>query len=324
MYTKILVPLDGSRLSEAILPHVRTFAKAFRVPVELFQVVDADDIQIFTDLGHGRYEDNVEANLLNRSQDYLEHVADSFPKSSTAQCSAEVGQPAERIIEKAAAQAGTLVAMATRGHSGLKRWLLGSVAEKVLHGAKNPLLLMRPKEESAVGQEAPLKRMLVPLDGSELAENVFPHVIAIANAMTLEVVLLRVWKAPTSAYIPAEYPLDPERVMREALREEARAYLDRKVAELRERGIRDVSYGVLHGEAAAEIIDMAQQTPDSLVATCSHGRSGVGRWILGSVADHVVRYSGDPVLIVRVFGEREEAATGNGRPSASGHPTPAA
>ena len=86
--------------------------------------------------------------------------------------------------------------MATHGRSGLNRFLLGSVAEKVLRGTVNPLLLVRATGEAKSDGEATLKSIIVPLDGSELAESVLPMVAGVAKKLDLEVVLFRAYHIP--------------------------------------------------------------------------------------------------------------------------------
>jgi len=83
------------------------------------------------------------------------------------------------------------------------------------------------------------------------------------------------------------------------LEAEARKYLAAKVESLKERGIKTISSGVDLGYGAEKIIKLARETPDNFIAMCTHGRSGIGRWVLGSVTERVVRHSGDPVLIIR-------------------------
>ncbi len=286
MYSKLLVTLDGSRIAEGILPYARSLAKTFNVPVELLQVTDPDVISALSDPPMGRYVDAAEADMKRTSRDYLKSVAGSFLDSGTTNCSAEIGNPAEVIADRAAAHSGTLIAMATHGRSGAQRWFLGSVANKVLHAATNPLLLVRATDKSETSTEAPLKTVLVPLDGSPLAELVLPHIAAVTKSMKLEVVLLRV-----------SVPVYPQ--LMKSIRQETKSYLEGKVQQLEAEGLDKISYVMLEGDAASEIIDMAQKTPDNLVAMCTHGRSGVGRWVLGSVTDRVVRYSSDPVLVIR-------------------------
>lgn len=303
MYTKILVPLDGSQLSEGVLPYARFFAKALKIPVELLQVVEPDVISAFSDPEHGRYVDTVEAAMKGSSLDYLEPVAGSFPDPSDVHCSVAIGNPAEMIIERGAAQTGALVAMATHGRSGIRRWLLGSIAEKVLRAATNHLLLVRPTDQRGTTGLARLEKVVVPLDGSPLAERVLAPVAVLSKKLDLEVVLMRIQSLFQRAYAADEYVADMGRLTRQ-IQEEARSYLEQRVEQLQAEGLGRVSYLLLEGDAAGEIVDMARRIPDNLVAMCTHGRSGVGRWVLGSVTERVVRHSGDPVLVVRASAPR--------------------
>jgi nucleotide-binding universal stress UspA family protein len=300
MYKKMLVPLDGSQLSEGILPYARSFARALKIPVELLLVIGPEVIATFTDPGQGRYVDVVEADMKRDSREYLKRVAGSFVEPSCVGCSVEIGGAAEVIVEKGSAQPETLIAMATHGRSGLRRWLLGSVADKVLHATANPLLLVRPADRGPTEGEATLKKIVVPLDGSELAETVLPQIKPLAQEMNLEVVLLRVYSLLTGGYIAEAEAYTPalDKFLEE-IKEDATKYLEEKSKQLAWEGMKSVSYVLLEGDAPGVIIDFARKTPDNFIGMCTHGRSGVGRWVLGSVTDRVVRHAGDPVLIVR-------------------------
>ena len=83
------------------------------------------------------------------------------------------------------------------------------------------------------------------------------------------------------------------------IRDEAREYLEKKIAELKKLGIENVSYIAREGFSSDEIIKIGRETPDNLIAMCSHGRSGVKRWVLGSVTETVVRHSENPVMVLR-------------------------
>lgn len=299
MYSKILVPLDGSKLSEGILPYARSMVRALNIPVELLVVIGPEVISAFTNPAQGRYVDLVEADMKRDGLEYLKTIARSFPAASQVTCSAEIGNAAEAIVEKGSAHSDTLIAMATHGRSGVQRWLMGSVADKVLHATGNPLLLVRPANETGSAGEASLKKVLVPLDGSELAETVLSHITPLAEKMSLEVVLLRVYSLLTGGYVADAEAYTPnlDRFLKE-IKEEAEKYLAEKVQQLRRRGVK-VSSDLLEGDAAGTIIDFAKKTPDNFIGMCTHGRSGIGRWVLGSVTDRVVRHGGDPVLIVR-------------------------
>lgn len=137
MFNRLLVALDGSQLSEGILPYARFFAKTLEIPVELLHVVDPDHFMYSVFAHHGRYYDIMTAEK-KRSIDYLRKIATSFSDSASVDCSVKTGNPAEVIVDRAASHAGILIAMTTHGRSGTKRWLLGGIAEKVLRAATNP------------------------------------------------------------------------------------------------------------------------------------------------------------------------------------------
>jgi nucleotide-binding universal stress UspA family protein len=299
MYTRMLIPLDGSKLAENVLPYARTLAGALDLRIELLSVVDLMDFARTTHAGHVRDFDPIIEAAVREGEQYLENVARSFT-GSTVTCVVEQGQADQIIIEKSGSDKDTLIAMATRGRSGIHRWLMGSVAEKVLRGATTPLLLVRGDEEGKSDGAATLKSIVVPLDGSKMAETVLPRAVDLAKKLGLEIVLTRAYQIPLSAYAGVEAAYIPNNEgLLTRVREEAGAYLETKVNELRGNGIEKVSSILLVGSGADEIIDLARGTPDNLIAMCTHGRSGVKRWALGSVTEKVVRHSGDPVLVVR-------------------------
>jgi len=190
--------------------------------------------------------------------------------------------------------------MATHGRSGLDRWILGSVTEKVLRGCQNPLLLVRAGQSSDADEKVAFKSIIVPLDGSQVAEGVLPAVITLARAMEAEVILFRAYHIPYSAYAAEDgYSAINYDELIASEKDEATEYLKNKTAALKEQGVEKVSYNVKEGLSSDEIIALGRATPDHLIAMCSHGRSGVRRWVLGSVTETVLRHSGDPVLVLR-------------------------
>jgi nucleotide-binding universal stress UspA family protein len=287
MYIKILVPLDGSELAEQILPYARVFAEGLKIPVHLMHVDEPGATTAYAPpLGGGDYLAAVAARFFSRSIPVSQQV--------------EHGKPAEVIVERAGAESGTLIAMATHGLSGLQRLLLGSVAYKVVHMAKNPLLLIRPEQARDPMSPVQLNALFVPLDGSGLAEAICPVAIDLALCLNLEVSVVRVYMPPAeSAVIGDGVILDVGHRLRERIREEVATYLDGKVQQLQADGVRRVSSIAIEGDAAGEIIDLARKTPNNLIAMSTHGRSGIQRWVLGSVAEKVIQHSGDPVLVVR-------------------------
>lgn len=298
MYKKLLVPLDGSKLSEGILPYARALAAALKIPVDLLTAIDPVIIKVFIDPSHGRYVDAVESDMIRSGTDYLENIAHSFPDRNSVECTVKIGKPTESICDGAAAQE-TLIAMSTHGRAGMQRWFLGSVADKVLHATTSDLLLVRPGKDSKVDGKAKLDTLVLPLDGSPLAEAALRRVSPLAKQLNAAIILLRVFTLPmTSYYGDDAYVPDIQRLLEE-VKDEAKRYLDAKQKQLQDEGLKNISTVLLEGDASAQIIDYAADTPDNLVAMCTHGRSGLGRFVLGSVTDRVVRHSGDPVLVIR-------------------------
>lgn len=296
MYTRILIPLDGSNAAEQVLPYGRFFARALKIPVTLLEVVDPDTLNLLANPEQGRYIDTLLAERTERRRAYLETIARSFP-GVTIDCSVESGKAEEVIIEKAAADKGTLIVMATHGRSGIQRWLLGSVAEKVLHGAANHVLLVRAGEKGRVDGEAIMKTVVVPLDGSPVAEQVLPHIVDLAKKLTFKVIYMRAYALPP-AITGDEYGTYMEELIKQ-LEAETLEYLGQKTKEAKSKGLENVESVASFGYGAEAIIKLGRQTPDNLIAMCTHGRSGLKRWVLGSVTERVVQHSGDPVLIIR-------------------------
>jgi nucleotide-binding universal stress UspA family protein len=299
MYNKILIPLDGSTTAEKVLPYARYLAVRLKIPIELLAVIDIAEMAAHLSADTARFLDTLIEDGVKRSTIYLGNVARTFP-GSNAKISVKRGRAEEVIIARGAADPAMLITMATHGRSGLNRFLLGSVAEKVLRGTSNPLLLVRATEEAKSDGEAMLKSIIVPLDGSELAESVLPMVASLAKKLDLEIELFRAYHIPHSVYAGDEgYFSGNYNELIDGVRDEAVEYLDKKATELKNLGVAKVSCLTKESFAGDEIISLGKKTPDNLIAMCSHGRSGVRRWVLGSVAETVVRHSGEPVLITR-------------------------
>jgi nucleotide-binding universal stress UspA family protein len=298
MYSRILIPLDGSSTAEKVLPYARYLAAKFKIPIELLEVVDIAEMAAHLSADTARFLDTLIENSVKHSTIYLGGVGRTFP-GSNAKISVERGRAEEVIIARGAADPAMLITMATHGRSGLNRFLLGSVAEKVLRGTSNPLLLVRATEEATTDGEATLKSMIVPLDGSELAETVLPMVVGVAKRLNIDVRLFRAYHIPAHVYTGDEsYAINYDELLRD-VRDAANKYLEKKVAEAKKLGVEHVSFLTKEGFAGDEIINIGRNTPGSLIAMCSHGRSGVRRLLIGSVAETVVRHSGNPVLITR-------------------------
>ena len=298
MFDRMLIPLDGSKTAEDVLPYARRLAAGARVAVELLGVVEMADIAEDIASNQAEYAGALVREAVRNSTEYLEKLAQTF-HNGKVRCNVQQGRPENIIIAAASADRATLIAMATHGRSGVTRWLLGSVTEKVLRGTVNPLLVVRAPGNSKTDGEAALRSIIVPLDGSDVAETILSPVAALAKALDLQVLLIRVYGLPLPTYGGDDYYVPDYLELKDQIRDEAEGYLNSRASLLRAQGVAEVSTVVIEVSAADDIIDLARKTPDNLVAMSPYGRSGLQRWVLGSVTEKVVRHCQDPVLIVR-------------------------
>jgi len=287
MYRKILVPLDGSKLAEQILPLAHSLATAMQASVELLRVNDLEKITAYAPPLQGT--------------EYLDEVSKKyFSPATPIDKTVELGSAAAVIVDRASSDPACVIAMATHGMSGVRRWLIGSVASKVVQTSANPLLLIRPVEPIDPSARGEIKFIFVPLDGSGLAEKALHHAVELAKQLKCELHLMRIYTLPANAFVLADGVIGQGPAQfRESMEHEATTYLNGKVEELRATGFTGVVATAIEGDPASEIIDIDVKTPNSMIVMSTHGRSGVGRWVLGSVAEKVVQHSGAPVLLIR-------------------------
>jgi nucleotide-binding universal stress UspA family protein len=299
MYTKMLITLDGSKTAEQVLPYARFLTSRFKKPAELITIVDIAEMMANVSAEKAVQVYEMVQEGVRSGEAYLKQIAQSF-HDARVNCTVEKGRAAEVIIDAGETDTGMLITMATHGHSGLHRWLLGSVAEKVLRATANPVLLIRAKENGKSEGEASLKSLIVPLDGSELAESVLPLAAGLASKLDLDVILFRGYNTPYSVYGYGYgyFAIDVDKVTAE-MKKDAHVYLEKKAAELKNLGIGKIACITREGNSADDIIKVARETPNSLIVMCGHGRSGVRRWVLGSVTETVVRHADNPVLVLR-------------------------
>ncbi len=279
MYSRVLVPLDGSPQSQQVLPYVRLLAKALQLPVELMSAFSPVPERM-ADPRHGLYIDQLATTFRDQAQEELHPIRESLQDSGFAVSSTvHEGDAATHIVDEADKQPDTLIAMSTHGRSGISRWVMGSVTDKVLHATNSPMLIVRCKPEESFTQEVKLNAMIVPLDGSPHAESILQHVVTLAKGLESKIILSRV----TS---PTDSSLDPS------------AYLSRVAEGLRKEGVNSLEEQLLHGEVSDTIVNQTHQIADNLIAVTTHGHSGVKHW-LGSVSDRIVKYADGPVLVCR-------------------------
>ena len=286
MLRRILVPLDGSRISEASLPAALALADKTGGEVHLLTVLEMPPIFDFP-----------EQDTPDRTQaaDYLERTARRVPDAVPVTTSVRAGRVGEEIHAEESAWSADLIVMETHGRGGLSRLWMGSVADRVVRTGQRPVLLVRPQEgdpgEAAARSFEP-RRVVVPIDGSPLAETALGPGTALAQAFGVPVLLVRGIPYPTD---PGASYLSLNPRWHEELRRQVEDDLAGKARTLHEQGV-DVESEVLITPGLAEAItDRAQ---GGLVAMTTRGAGRIDRMVFGSVTDKVVRIGGSPVLVI--------------------------
>jgi nucleotide-binding universal stress UspA family protein len=283
---RILVPLDGSQLSEAVLPLAEALARDHQADIVLVRAL--------------RPEPSTEAEVAaqEEAEAYLSGMAAALKAGGLPRVDWKVWYDApDRAIADAARYNGVdLVTMSTHGRGGFSRLLFGSVAESLVRQTPVPVLLVRGELTWTPGA---ITRILVPLDGSEASEGVLRAVEGLAGPLDLAVHLLQVVEAiPSPGIVELPVAAPPAVDLRPA---EAARYLEKIAARLEAKGLR-VRAEVREGPVVEMITRAAQESRAGLIAMATHGRSGLGRLLLGSVAEHVLRVAPVPVLLWRAPG----------------------
>ncbi|MFC2002290.1 universal stress protein [Chloroflexota bacterium] len=189
MYKTIVVPLDGSKLAEAALPYAEELGTRTGSDIILLSVLESSDLNKHEK--HQIYANRIQATTRHHADKYLDLIRSEVANIKTA---TRIGNPAEAIVEYAGNGGQSLVVMATHGRSGISRWALGSVADKVARTPTNlPVMLIRAKDARPdVREKRLLKKVLVPMDGSKSSKAVVPYISQLALKLGMAITLLQV------------------------------------------------------------------------------------------------------------------------------------
>ncbi|MBM3148713.1 MAG: universal stress protein, partial [Chloroflexi bacterium] len=276
---------DGSKTAESVLPYVKYLAKRFGAEVEVLGV------------GIGRKSRRVNRLL----DDYVESTTANLRDENLEATPVIVyGSAADKILSYSKQNDIDLIIMATHGRSGVTRWWIGSVAEKIVSQVMTPVLLipsMKQKTRKAKGGDISISKILVPLDGSDTGQAALGHVELVARETNAAVHLIQVISPPgameTSAFGSAEWD-NFLKVMQDA----ANDYLGGIIDSLKAGGI-TAKHHIVVGNPANEVIKFAEKGKVDLIAMSTHGRTGIARWVIGSVADKVLHGARKPMWLVR-------------------------
>jgi nucleotide-binding universal stress UspA family protein len=298
MFRRVLVPLDGSPFAEQALPHALGIVRRAGATLDLVHV---HVLYALTDPACGRYSFVPKIDEEHRRQEelYLEGTAKWLSAVSPVPTTSAVvnGLDANGILQRVQDTKADLIVMTTHGRGPLGRFFLGGVADELIRQAAVPVLLVRPRDPApGIVPEPLLEHVLVPLDGSSLAERVLEPALDFLRLWEGRCTLLRVIEAsPATTAGRPNRPRPPEQEQEAA----ARAYLEKLAGRLREEGMAVQTRIVVAPHAAPAILEAAQTEHCDFIALATHGRGGLRRMLLGSVADTVIRGDSIPVLVYR-------------------------
>lgn len=309
MFDTILVPLDGSQMADCVLPHVTAIAGPFNAEVTLLRMLEKNQTVSSTQL----------FDLLNwqinktRAGLYLEKIKDLL-QGSGIQAKAVVleGLVAEGITEYAQHQRMKLIVLSSHGRSGLTQWGISSITQKIVLIAQTSLLIVRAHQYGIYSDKlstAPLyKNILVPLDGSQRAENVLPIVKQLAQFHKSQVHLVHVVQMPEMARQMPSALEDIELANRvvERNREEAEHYLEHLKSRSYLKDM-DVRLHLITSEnATVALHQLEEQENIDFAILNAHGYSGNHQWPYGNMVNHFILYGRAPLLIVQDLPLKQE------------------
>lgn len=293
-YQKILLPLDGSPLAEHALHHLTWLATP--AATELI-VVNAMETWRYAMAGSELAWSDIFTSIRGEAEAYLATQRQQLQHAGYRVTTHVVeGDAAQVILDLAQTTGADLIAMSTHGRTGFMRWTLGSVAERVVHGAQIPIFLAREVTQPRVG---PLGSILLPLDGSAVAEQALPEAQALAFANDAHLLLLQVIQRldESSQRLFFKDEVAAKSTFAE-WRAQAESYLAGVALRLERAGV-GCSYRVVVDNPDKAICDLTKDNGVDLVVMGTHGRTGMQRWVYGSVANKVLRGASCPLLLVR-------------------------
>lgn len=306
MYRSIMTPLDGSVFSEHALPLALSIARRTGAAVRIAHV----HTPIIALTYPGEYlvlDAALDIQTRESERAYLDGLAQRLASSWDVPITVALldgPSVAEVLHDHARAVGIDLVVMTTHGRTGLSRFWLGSVANTLARQATLPVLLVRPRDDAFdLAQEQVVKHILIPLDGSRFADQVLDRAIALGVPMQAEYTLLRAIDPLLAGHTVPPYTVGLDEKIYEQIRADAQNHLERVAEHLRAESLH-VRTSLVIAQPANAILTYAREHGVDLIAMATHGRGGMSRMLLGSVADKVVRGACAPVLLQRPEGAR--------------------
>jgi nucleotide-binding universal stress UspA family protein len=309
MFDPILVPLDGSQLAECVLPHAAAFARSFDAEITLLRILEKNQAGVSAQL----------FDLLNwqiqktKATLYLEEIKTRFKESNIrARAIVLEGLVTEGITDYAQNEGMKLIILSSHGRHGLTQWGISSITQKIILSAPTSVLIVRAHQQNIPAGELsaiPLyQHILVPLDGSQRAENVLPIITRLAHVHNPKIHLVHVVQTPEMArqMPPAHEDIDLANRVVARNREEAGHYLEQVKSRSYLQGIEVQTHLITSDHTAASLHQVVEQEQIDMVTLNAHGYSGKHQWPYGSVVSNFILYGKVSLLIVQDLPAKQE------------------
>ena len=283
MIERIVVPLDGSMTAEAILPQVRRLL--YRQDSEILLVLAVPVPMVENSI-------IVAEAQLGAAREYLMGQLEKLQKQGVrVRHVLRTGSPAQVILNVAEEEKATMIALATHGATGLKRFVFGSVAETVIRRSNVPVLLVRPfwsydLAPAKAAELRPIRNVLVPVESGDAVRAALPGIVELADLFDTRILLLRVLAGAH------QRPVDHDE------RAGAEQELEDLGRRIEKQGV-ETQRLLEAGEPAERILAAVRERHVDLIAMVTHGRTGLTRWKQGSVTEEVLRQAEVPLLVIR-------------------------
>lgn len=293
MFENILVPLDGSRLAECVIPHAIAFGEANQSQVHLLRVVVSSPEDPRADPG-----DPLDWKCRKmEAEAYLERIAARFlDRGIRAHFKVGEGQPAEAIVDYGHGADIDLVMLSSHGRDGLTGWNMSSVVQKVILRAQTSIMLIRAQQPDDPGAAHRYRRILLPLDGSRRAESVLPTAVDLSRSWSAELLVAHVVERPE---MPRRRPLsESETALAEKVVEANRAEAAQYLSDLKQRfGLPIETHLYIDDRAAARLHRFVDEQDVDLVVLTAHGFAGDTDWPYGSIVTTFLVYGTAPLMV---------------------------
>jgi len=299
------VPHDGSALADSALPFAAELARATGANVELLRVLE-ELRPIYDTTGRQLiWIDPANPRAEMESPDLLSEAAKRLTTAGIqAKTVVRVGDPRKEILAEAETLDRPMILIASHGRGGLSRLVMRSVATRVVHQAECPVMLVKASAVDDQPERISLRRITVPLDGSELAEKALPYAMELAKDLGGRVHLVRVaetfrdevTETPTHIFTSPSYKAMLEQF--DKLEQEAQRYLDAMATKLSSDDV-DVTWEIMSGDPWRQLLRYVERDDPDLIVMTTHGRGGLARWFYGSVSDRLLTTESTPLLVIR-------------------------